>query len=78
MLRFFELLKRNCLKQGRKLNLADMGFGDNSLKVVAKIIKNNEFFSVLVIFKFYFNVLQDLRKNFVSGSGLTTLAQALL
>lgn len=67
MQRFFEMLKKNCAKQGTRLNLVDMGFGDNSLKVISKIIKNNNNFAVL-----------DLRKNFVTGSGISSLAQALL
>ena len=56
MVRFFDMIKKNCAKQGHKLNLADMGLGDNSLKVVAKIVRNNDYFSVLVFFKFYFNL----------------------
>lgn len=63
MVRFFDMIKRNCLKQGNKLNLADMGLGDNSLKVVAKIVKNNDYFSSLVIFKFYFNLYRISEKT---------------
>lgn len=67
MLRFFEMLKKNCSNQGTRLNLVDMGFGDNSLKVISKILKHNNNFATL-----------DLRKNFISGSGISYLASALL
>lgn len=68
MFRFFELITKNCCKQGSKLNFVDMGFGDNALKIIAKIIKGNDHFTTL-----------DLRKNYITGgSGLSTLAKALL
>ena len=68
MLRFFDLITKNCCKQGTKLNFADMGFGDNSLKIVGKIVKNNDHFTSL-----------DLRKNYISGGeGLSIMAKSLL
>jgi Leucine-rich repeat (LRR) protein len=45
-----------------------MGFGDNSLKIISKIIRNNDHFTSL-----------DLRKNYITGGeGLSNLAKSLL
>jgi hypothetical protein len=45
-----------------------MGFGDNSLKIIGKIVRGNDHFSSL-----------DLRKNYITGGeGLSTLAKSLL
>jgi hypothetical protein len=45
-----------------------MGFGDNSLKIISKIVKNNDHFTTL-----------DLSKNYISGGqGLQALGKALL
>lgn len=50
MVRFFDLLHRNCNKSSRKLILSDMGIGDYSAKIIAKVIRNNNNFSILVTF----------------------------
>ena len=48
MLRFFEVITRNQGLKERQLNFSEQGFGNHSMRVIAKIIKNNEQFSSLV------------------------------
>jgi hypothetical protein len=67
MLRFFDLVMKNHKVTGtRKLNLAEMALGDQSIHIVCKIIKNNDKFSEL-----------DLSKNCFTGAGLKQLARVL-
>lgn len=67
MLRFFDLVVKNHKVTGsRKLNLAEMALGDQSLSVICKIIKNNERFAEL-----------DVSKNCFSNIGLKQLARIL-
>ena len=67
MLRFFDLVVKNHKIVGtRKLNLAEMALGDQSLSVICKIIKNNTKFAEL-----------DLSKNCFTNAGLKQLARVI-
>ncbi|CDW88755.1 leucine rich repeat family protein [Stylonychia lemnae] len=66
MIRFFDIINKAHLKKERKLQLIDMGLGDQSLVVVGKIIKKNKQFSTL-----------DLRKNFISNNGIKEFLKSL-
>ena len=67
MLRFFDLVVKNHKVVGtRKLNLAEMALGDQSLTVICKIIKNNTKFAEL-----------DLSKNCFTNAGLKQLARVI-
>ena len=45
MIRFFDIVQKNHILRPNKLNLADSGIGDHSIKIICKIIKNNTQFS---------------------------------
>ena len=67
MLRFFDLVVKNHKATGtRKLNMADMALGDQSLFVLCKVLKNNTKFAEL-----------DLSKNCFTNAGLKQLAKVL-
>ena len=67
MIRFFDIIVKSLAPNKRKLNLVDLGIGDNSVKVVGKILKNNPHFAIL-----------DLRKNFITNTGIKSLAKSLI
>lgn len=67
MIRFFDLIVANhATADTRKLNLADMALGDQSIQVVCKILKNNTKFAQV-----------DLSKNCFTNNGLKQLAKVL-
>ena len=60
------VLKNHKEEGTRKLNLADLALGDNSMQVVARILKNNNQFAQV-----------DLSKNCFSNAGLKQLGQVV-
>lgn len=67
MFRFFDMVLKNHQVIGtRKLNLAEMALGDQSMHVICKIIKNNDKFAEL-----------DLSKNCFTSVGVKQLAHIL-
>lgn len=68
MLRFFDLIEKNHGDLGtRKLNLADVALGDQSMHVVCRILKNNTQFSHV-----------DISKNCFTNASLKQFAKSVL
>lgn len=65
MIRFIEIFDSANKGGTRKLNLADMGLGDLSMKIVAEIISQNKHSQI------------DLSKNIFSDAGLKFLVDAV-